>query len=117
MAYRMDMKKTCHTINETLSRNKKKCDLPPSFVHNGRTLSNSKEIANAFNVYFANIGANLASEIETPLDNRIDFLQYMGVLAATRLQFKCITETETLKAINNPETKIAWGMMVYLTNC
>ena len=50
MAYRADMKKTCRTINVTLSRNKKKCDLPPRFVHNGRTLSNSKEIANAFNV-------------------------------------------------------------------
>ena len=29
----------------------------------------------------------------------------MGVPAATRLQFKCITETETLKSINNPENK------------
>ena len=46
------MKKTWRTINETPSRHKRKCDLPPSFVHNGRTLSNSKEIANA-NLYFA----------------------------------------------------------------
>ena len=58
------MKKTWRTINETTSRNKRKWDLPPSFVHNGRTLSNSKEIANA-NLYFANLWANLASEIET----------------------------------------------------
>ena len=55
--------------------------------------------------YFANIGANLASEIETQLDNTIDFSQYMGVPANTRLQFKCITETETLKAIDNLENK------------
>ena len=95
------MKKTWRTINETLSRNKKKCDIPPSFVHNGRTLSNSKEIANVFNSYFANIGANLASEIETQLDNTIDFLQCMGLPAVTRLQFKCVTETVTLKAIDN----------------
>ena len=79
--------------------------MPPSFEHNGRTLSNSKEIANTFNLYFANIGANLASEIETQLDNTIDFSQYMGVPANTRLQFKCITETETLKAIDNLENK------------
>ena len=103
------MKKTWRTINETLSRNKKKCDLPPSFVHNGRTLANSKEIANAFNLYFANIGANLASEIETQLDNTIDFSQYMCLPAATRLQFKCITETETLKAIDNLENKNSSG--------
>ena len=103
------MKKTWGTINDTLSQNKKKCDLPPSFVHNGRTLSNSKEKANAFNLYFANIGANLASEIETQLDNTIDFLQYMGLPAATRLKFKCITETETLKAIDNLEYKNSSG--------
>ena len=108
-AYRTDMKKTWRTINETLSRNKKKCDLPPSFEHNGRTLSNSKEIANTFNLYFANIGANLASEIETQLDNTIDFSQYMGGPANTRLQFKCITETETLKAIDNLENKNSSG--------
>ena len=29
----------------------------------------------------------------------------MGLSTATRLQFKCITETETLKAINNLENK------------
>ena len=49
-AYRTDMKKTWRTINETLSRNKKKCDLPGTFVHNCRTLSNSKEITNAYNL-------------------------------------------------------------------
>ena len=101
-------------FNETLSRNNKKCDLPPSLVHNGRTLSNSKEMANAFNLYFANIGANLASEIETQLDNTIDFSQYMGLPAATRLQFKCIIETETLKAIDNLENKNSSG---HETNC
>ena len=103
------MKKTWYTINETLSRNKRKGDLPPSLVHNGRTLSNSKEIANAFHLYFANIGANLASEIGTQLDNTIDFSLYMDIPAATRLQFKRITETETLKAIDNLENKNSSG--------
>ena len=103
------MKKTWRTINETLSRNKKKCDLPPSFEHIGWTLSNSKELANTFNLYFANIGANLASEIETQLDNTIDFSQYMGVPENTCLQFKCITKTETLKAIDNLENKNSSG--------
>ena len=80
------------------------------FEHNGRTLSNSKEIANTFNLYFANIGATyLDSEIETQLDNTIDFSQYMGVPAHTCLQFKCITETETLKAIDNLENKNSSG--------
>ena len=36
-AYETDMKKTWRYTNETLSRNKKTCDLPPTFFHNGRT--------------------------------------------------------------------------------
>ena len=109
-AYKTDMKKTWRSINETLSRNKKTCDLPPTFFHNGRTLSNTNEIANTFNLYFANIGVNLASEIETQLDNNIiDFSQYMDTPASTQLKFKCITETETLKAIDNLENKNSSG--------
>ena len=104
------MKKTWRSINETLSRNKKTCNLPPTFFHNGRTLSNTNEIANTFHLYFANIGVNLASEIETQLDNNIiDFLQHMDTPASTQLKFKCITETETLKAIDNLENKYSSG--------
>ena len=33
----------------------------------------------------------------------------MGVPAATRLQFKCITKTDTLKAIDNLENKNSSG--------
>ena len=55
------------------------------------TLSNTNEIANTFNLYYQ-------------LDNNIiDFSQYMDTPAST--QFKCITETETLKAIDNLENK------------
>ena len=46
---------------------KKTCDLLQTFFHNGRTLSNTNEITNTFNLYFANIRVNLASEIETQL--------------------------------------------------
>ena len=109
-AYKTDMKKTWRSINETLSKNKKTCDLPPTFFHNGRTLSNTNEISNTFNLYFANIGVNLASEIETQLDNNIiDFSQYMDTPASTQLKFKYITETETLKAIDNLENKSSSG--------
>ena len=102
------MKKTWGTINDTLSRNKKNVICHPVlYIMVG--LCQILKKANAFKLYFANIGANLASEIETQLDNTIDFLQYMGLPAATRLKFKCITETETLKAIDNLENKNSSG--------
>ena len=55
-AYKNDMKKTWKTVNETLNRNKKNSNVASIFYHNGNVLSNAKDIANAFNVYFANIG-------------------------------------------------------------
>ena len=79
-------------------------------VDYGRILSNTNEIANTFNLYFDNIGVNLASEIETQLDNNIiDFSQYLVTPAFIQLEFKCITETATLKAIDNLENKISSG--------
>ena len=54
-AYRTDLKKTWRTISETLCRNKKHCDVPSRFFHDGKELSEPKAIVNAFNVYFANI--------------------------------------------------------------
>ena len=49
-AYKCNIKKTWLVINDTLSRNKNKCDLPATFNYNGLVLSDSKEIANSFNV-------------------------------------------------------------------
>ena len=73
-AYKSDMKKTWKTINETLNRSKRGSNVTSIFYHNGFTLSNAKDIANAFNVYFANIGKNFASEIEQNV-NIIDYTQ------------------------------------------
>ena len=108
-AYRTDLKKTWRTISETLSRNKKHCDVPSRFFHDGKELSEPKAIANAFNVYFANIGKNLAATIEQ--DNNADFnhMQYLGTPPKTSFNFHCITEIETMKAIDTLENKSSSG--------
>ena len=49
--YRSDMKKTWKTINETLSKNKQILELPSSFFHNGKELTNPSELqANLINI-------------------------------------------------------------------
>ena len=57
-----DMKKTWAVISETLNKNKKRKD--ESLTCNGCDLSDDIEIANEFNKFFANIGENLASNME-----------------------------------------------------
>ena len=51
-AYRTDLKKTWRTISETLCRNKKHCDAPSRFFHDGKELSEPKAIANAFIIIY-----------------------------------------------------------------
>ena len=109
--YRTNMKKTWRTINETLNRNKKGSNVTSLFYHNGKTLSNLEEIANAFNVYFANIGEKLASEIGENINNNADYTNYISMLPSveTRFQFKCITDNDTRLAIDKLENKSSSG--------
>ena len=108
-AYKCDIKKTWLVINDTLSRNKNKCDLPATFNYNGLVLSDPIEIANSFNVYFASIGDNLASEIKTPTNKNINFTSYLKNPTKNRLKFTHITEEDTIKAIDNLENKNSSG--------
>ena len=71
-AYKNDIKKTWKTINETLNRNKNGCAVLSRDLHNYVEIPNLKDIANAFNEYFLNIGKNLASEIDH-LDNNTGY--------------------------------------------
>ena len=107
-AYRSDMKKTWQVINETLSRNSKKTDMPSKFIYEECELADPTEIANAFNSYFANIGKKLSSKIEHD-DITVDYKQYLNLPAVENLQFKCITEETTIKAIDELENKSSSG--------
>ena len=77
--------------------------MPATFNYNGLVLSDPKEIANFFNVYFASTRDKLASEIKTPTNNNINFTSHLK--NPTRLHFTHITEEDTIKAIDNLENK------------
>ena len=61
--FKHDIKRTWSIINELLHR-KKKTISSRIFYHNGKTLEDSSEIANAFNGYFISIGPSLANKID-----------------------------------------------------
>ncbi len=56
------MHKTWSTINDILSKSRKKKSFPEAFKEDGQTISDKIEIANMFNLYFTNIGLNLAQK-------------------------------------------------------
>ena len=107
--YRSDMKKTWKTINETLSKNKQILELPSSFFHNGKELTNPSEIASEFNKHFANIGKTVASEIASNTTNNSDYTQYLKTPSLKTCTFKCVTQEDIVKAIDNLENKNSSG--------
>ena len=94
-AYKNDMKKTWATINETLNKNKNKNDFPPEYIINNKSITDSTEIANHFNNYFANIGLNLASNIDL-VTNSYNFNDYLVNPTDLEFRFKLTTENEAL---------------------
>ena len=108
-SYKRDMKKTWRTINETLTRNKQGSELPSIFFHDDKELTNPTEIANAFNVYFANIGMNLAADIESSISTDQSYTQYLLNPTKKKCIFRCATQDEVVKAINNLENKRSSG--------
>ena len=80
-----------------------------NLFHDGVELSDAKEIATAFNSYFATIGEKLVTSIYKNNNVFDNFQQYLDTPAKTRLKFNCITENETIKAINTLENKSSSG--------
>ncbi len=57
------MCKTWSTINDILNKCRKKKSFPEAFKEDGQIISDKIEITNKFNLYFTNIGLNLAQKI------------------------------------------------------
>ena len=89
LAYKCDMKRTWQVISETLNINKSNHDMPSLFTHEGRDIADSLEIADAFNVYFANIGKNLLSHIDQNNVNA-DYKQYLSSPLRKRYNFNVL---------------------------
>ena len=61
VSHKNDMKKTWKTIDETLNRGNNKTNFPSEFIVDHKLKSDHKEIADNFNVFFANIEAKLSA--------------------------------------------------------
>ena len=107
-AHKNDMKKTWKTIDETLNRKRNKSKFPSEFIINNRSITDHKEIADQFNIFFSNIGSTLSDSIEND-DNTLDFTDYLNNPTEHRFNFNTITESETLSIINKLKSKNSSG--------
>ena len=60
-------KETWNFLNAIINKRQKDSSYPECFEMNGRKFSNKNDIANGFNIFFANIGKELAAKIDPPL--------------------------------------------------
>ena len=106
-SYKNNLKKTWKTIDEAL---KKSCNMgkfPTEFIINSKSITDHKEIANQFNIFFSNIGSNLSASIELD-DNTLAFTDYLDDPTERRFNFSKVTENEIV-VINNLKSKNSSG--------
>ena len=60
-----DSRKLWSLLNEVIDRKQCRHKMPSNFIVNGKTVQNKKNIANAFNNYFASIGKSMADDLPT----------------------------------------------------
>ena len=63
-SYKNNLKKTWKTIDEALKKRYNTGKFPTEFIINNKSITDHKEIANQFNIFFSNIGSNLSASIE-----------------------------------------------------
>ncbi len=97
------MCKRWSTINDILNKSRKTKSFWEAFKEDGQTISDKIEIANKFNLYFTNIGLNIARKIKTP--SNIHFSDYLKTKYNNVFKFKAVTTGEVEK--NNRQSEIS----------
>ena len=67
-------------------------------------------MANAFNMHFANMGENFATEIKRNITGDGDFTQYLTAPSVTKCKFSCVSQVEIVQAIDKLENKNTAGL-------
>jgi hypothetical protein len=91
-------------LNKLIAKNKSKDKYPNEFKTDDDIIKGDKNISEAFNDYFVNIGPNLASKIAR-CDNQ--FTDYMGERCQTSMFLNPVTEAEILTIVKATKNKFS----------
>ena len=103
--YKNDIKNTWVNINKLISKSSMK-EIKQIMV-NGNKINDKQKIANEFNNFFANIGAKLASSIDT--SNKKPYKHYLTKNILTSFNFELYELEDTEKLIKSLKTKVSFG--------
>ena len=103
-----NMKKTWKTIDETLNRGKNQTNFPSEFIVDQKIIADHKEIADNFNVFFANIGAKLSAG-NNQSNCAQSYSDYLNNPTPHRFTLSTINESYILSIINKLKNKNSSG--------
>ena len=103
--FKHNIKQTWKIIKETLNRNQRDA-LPNRFLVGEQYIDDPKEIANAFNSYFINIGPSVASHIVTD----VSYKDYLSENHTTTIKMKFVKEEAVDSIINKLKNKTSRGI-------
>ena len=107
-AYKNNLKKTWAMINDTLHKKKNCNDFPTEFRINNESITDPIQISNHFNNYFANVGLNLASNMNVH-HNIQNFTDYLNKPSNIDFTFEPTSENDIYNIINNLKNKNSTG--------
>ena len=108
-SHKNNIKKTWKTIDETLNRGKSRIQFPNEFIIDNKSVTDHKEIADKFNILFANIGAKLSFGNDRH-NNDKSFSDYLSNPTEHRFHFSVINESDVLTTINKLKNKNSSGV-------
>ena len=102
------MKGTWKILNTIIVRKGKiSSNYPGSFIRNGATVKNKEDIANGFNIFFVNVGRNLAKWIKKPEGsfNIAGFNHFIGSYNRNTMFLNGVEEREITEIVNKCTNK------------
>ena len=104
--FKHDIKKTWSTINDLLNKTRKKKKFPEYFMLNDEKIQDKLQIANQFNIFFTNIGPELATQIHSNTPHTT----YMKKSINSTFKFENVHESQILKIIDKLQSKSSCGI-------
>ena len=101
--YKHDIRKTWDTLKTILNKSCNKRELPHHFVINGIHCSDSKAIADNFNLYFTSIGHKLSMSSNIEVDE--SYKTYLRKVTEHSFKFKSVSRKDIAETIGHLTSK------------
>ena len=97
-------KETWNIFNAIINKRQKDSSYPECFEMNGSKFTTKNDIENGFNIFFANIGEELAAKIDTPLSGT-SIHDYLDNENAQSMFLSPVTEEEVVSIVRTCNSK------------